>query len=283
MSTATPSVRRVQPFESLVPAELMPLSGGVFYSGRDAFTGSSPIYLLGLNPGGDPATPGAHTVEQHLHATASNPTNHSAYRDESWEKGRPRGTWGMQPRVLHLCARLGLDPGEVPASNPVFVRSSREATMQPRLMDRYADLCWPFHAAVIETLAVQVVVCFGTTTGAKVRARLGAGHEIARFKETNNRGWTSYAHAALSGVRVVTASHPSIADWTNPATDVSDLVSAALTVGEIGEPLLFGAAELTDVSDTPNVERVSRATSHAPVCMNEDCAQIYQPHPGECW
>ncbi len=282
MSTATPSVRRVQPFEPLVPAELLRLSGGVFYSGRDAFTGSSPIYLLGLNPGGDPATPGAHTVEQHLRATASNPTNHSAYRDESWENGRPKGTWG-QPRGLHLCARLGLDPGEVPASNLVFVRSSREATMQPGLIDTYADLCWPFHAAVIKTLRVRVVVCFGATTGAKVRARLGADHEIARFKETNNRGWTSYAHEASSGVRVVTASHPSIADSTNPATDVADLISAALTVREIDEPLLFGAAEPTDVSATPTAESASRARSHVPVCMNADCAQIYQSHSGECW
>lgn len=222
-----------------MPAELLQLSGGVFYSGRDAFTGSSPIYILGLNPGGDPAEPGAHTVEQHLRATATNPPNHSSYRDESWN-GRPKGTWSMQPRVLHLCARLGFDPGKVPASNLVFVRSSREATMQPGLMDRYADLCWPFHAAVIKTLGVRVVVCFGATAGAKVRSRLKANTEVGRFQETNNRGWTSYAHQAASGVRVVTVSHPSIADWTNPATDVSDLVSAALTTDEIDEPLLSG-------------------------------------------
>ena len=241
----------MQPFESLVPADLLQMSGAVFYSGRDAFTGSSPIYFLGLNPGGDPATHGAHTVEAHLRATASNPANHSSYRDESWESGRPKGTWSMQPRVLHLCDRLGLDPGEVPASNLVFVRSSREAAMKPGLMDRYADLCWPFQAAVIETLRVRVVVCFGGTVGAKVRARLGARTEIGRFKEMNNRGWTSYAHEASCGVRVVTVSHPSIADWSNPAADVSDLVAAALTVQEIDEPLLFGAAVLVASPSEP--------------------------------
>lgn len=180
----------------------------------------------------------------------------------------------MQPRVLHLCDRLGLDPGEVPASNLVFVRSSLEATMEPGLMDSYADLCWPFHAAVIETLRVRVVVCFGGRVGATVRARLGAHTEIGRFKETNNRGWTSYAHEAPSGVRVVTVSHPSRADWRNPATDVSDLVAAALTVEEFDEPLLLGAAILV----------ASPASRPEPlVCMNGDCAQVYQAHPGECW
>ncbi len=222
------SVRDVQPFESLVPVELLQLSGGVYYSGADAFTGTSPLYLLGLNPDGDPAALGAHTVEQHLLATASSPANHSAYRDESWENGRPAGTWGMQPRVLHLLESLGLDPGEVPASNLVFARSAREATMASGRMDAYADLCWPFHAAVIETLKVRVVVCFGGTAGRQVRKRLGAHTEIGRFKETNHRGWTSYAHENLSGVRVVTVSHPSRADWSNPAADVSDLVAWAL-------------------------------------------------------
>jgi len=230
------------PFASLVPADLLQLSGAVFYSGRDAFTGTSPIYLLGLNPGGDPATHQEHTVEAHLLASASHPANHSSYRDESWEIGRPAGTWSMQPQVLHLCARLGLDPGEVPASNLVFVRSSRESTMPAGLMDKYADLCWPLHAAVIETLQVRVVVCFGQKAGRKVRARLGAHTEIGRFRETNNRGWTSYAHEASRGIRVVTVTHPSRADWCNPAADVSDLVAAALTMDEIDGHLLFGAA-----------------------------------------
>jgi hypothetical protein len=227
MSVATPSVRDVIPFAPLVPTDLLPLSGLVFYSGRDAFAGTSPVYLLGLNPGGDPADPAAETVEQAMHALAALPANWSAYRDGSWN-GRPPGTYGLQPRVLHLLDRLGLDPGEVPSSNLVFVRSAQESTMPPGLMDSYAEACWPFHAAVIETLKVQAVVCFGGTVGRRVRARLGAHVEVGQFVETNNRGWTSYAHEAPTGVRVVTVSHPSRADWTNPATDVSDLVAAAV-------------------------------------------------------
>ena len=234
----SPNVCGVLPFASHVPSVVMPVSGGVYYSGRDAFTGPSPLYLLGLNPGGDPVESVAHTVASHLEDSATWANNYSAYRDQSWN-GRSPGTATMQPRVLHLLDRLGLDPGEVPASNLVFARSAREATMESDRMDAYADLCWPFHAAVIETLQVRVVVCFGGTVGRQVRARLGAHTEIGCFKETNNRGWTSHAHRGHSGVRVVTVSHPSIADWSNPATDVSDLVAFALAgddeyVGPVG-------------------------------------------------
>ena len=41
---------------------------------------------------------------------------------------RARGG-GMQPRVLHMLASLGLDARAVPASNVVFVRSSTEAKL----------------------------------------------------------------------------------------------------------------------------------------------------------
>ena len=71
-----------------------------------------------------------------------------------------------------------------------------------------------------------------------------------------------------------TVTHPSIADWCNPAADVSDLVAAALTMDEIDGQLLFGAAGAV----------ASPASRSEPlICMNEDCAQIYQAHPGECW
>lgn len=44
----------LETFARLVPAELWFRSGAVFYSGRAAFSRPSPIYLLGINPGGDP-------------------------------------------------------------------------------------------------------------------------------------------------------------------------------------------------------------------------------------
>ena len=222
------NVRDVTDFESLVPPEMRSMSGSVFYTGTDAFSKPAALYLLGLNPGGDPLALTAATVEESLQWRRQVLPNHSAYRDEEWANGKPAGTWSMQPRVLHLLNRLDLDPGEVPASNLVFVRSAREASLASEQMRAYADACWPFHAAVIETLQVRVVVCFGGTVGRYVRARLGADREVGTFVENNQRRWTSRSHAAPSGLHVLTLSHPSIADWRNPATDPTDLVAAAL-------------------------------------------------------
>ena len=38
-----------------IPRKLCDESGSMFYSGRAAFSGPGPLYILGLNPGGNPA------------------------------------------------------------------------------------------------------------------------------------------------------------------------------------------------------------------------------------
>lgn len=98
----------IQAFVERIPSELLPRSGKVFYSGRAAFCVPSPLYVLGVNPGGDPQNYEAETVGNHTAAVLqSYPDDWSAYRDESWEGAAP-GTYGMAPRVLHLFAGLGV-------------------------------------------------------------------------------------------------------------------------------------------------------------------------------
>jgi uracil-DNA glycosylase len=133
----------------------------------------------------------------------------------------------MAPRVLHLFGRLDLEPGTVPASNLVFVRSRREADIKNIFVAR-ADQCWPFHALAIQQLKPRVIVCMGKRAGNYVRGRLGAHRQIGEFVETNNRRWRSRLFAGASGPRVVVATHPGIADWTAPSTDPSSLISNAL-------------------------------------------------------
>lgn len=41
-------------FVEIIPKDLLDKSGSVFYSGRDAFSGTKNLYLMGLNPGGSP-------------------------------------------------------------------------------------------------------------------------------------------------------------------------------------------------------------------------------------
>lgn len=216
----------IEDFVSKVNPALYERSGAVFYSGRSAFSVPSDIYILGLNPGGNSEKQAVDTVRRNIEGTLSGPPDWSAYRDESWEDKEP-GTYGMQPRVLHLLSGLKRDPDKVPSSNVVFVRSPREKD----LTDNKGGLlraCWPFHDAVIQHLGVRVVLCFGGTAGSWVRKALGAQTKIGAFTERNDRRWTSEAHQAPDGRAVVTLTHPSIAKWDAPETDPTALVRAVV-------------------------------------------------------
>jgi uracil-DNA glycosylase len=135
----------------------------------------------------------------------------------------------MQRRVLHMLRHLNVEPGHVPASNVVFMRSPRGADIKSRFAE-LAGLCWPFHQRVIEQLRVRVVLCLGNDAGDWVRNRLNAHNHVGEFVESNDRRWKSIAFMASTGITVVVATHPSIADWTKPSTDPTPFVHRMLAV-----------------------------------------------------
>ena len=217
----------LEQFLKLVDPSIHHRSGSVLYSGRAAFENESPIYILGLNPGGSPIAQADETIARDIEdALTRNPHEWSAYADESWQ-GRPPGTHGMQPRILHLLGRLGLDPRRVAASNVVFVRSAREADLG-REKAALLEACWPMHRAVIGELGVRAVLCLGGTAGAWVREAIGAVEPVDSFTEANGRRWTSVVHRNQAGLHVVTLTHPSIAAWNVAATDPTPLVRRVL-------------------------------------------------------
>lgn len=225
----TPSVLGIRGIDAALddlPDHLLSRSGSVFYTGKEAFEGQRPLYLLGLNPGGDPQAQLLNTVAKQIQDFRQRSQPWSAYADESWEGARP-GTWGMQPRVLHMLQQLGLDPREVPTSNVVFVRTRDEAALKQE-KNELLNACWPVHQAVIDSLKVRAIVCFGGTAGRWARDKIGANQLFDSFKETNARGWTSEAHRASDGRLVVTVTHPGRADWRNPAADPTPLIRRAL-------------------------------------------------------
>src|SRR3982751_3732883 len=89
-------------------------SGQVLYSGLETLRPGS-IYLLGLNPGGEPGNKRLMTVSQSLKSLPTNKTN--SYLDSTWS-----GRDVLQRRVLWLLAGLGFHPRQVAASNLCFVR-----------------------------------------------------------------------------------------------------------------------------------------------------------------
>lgn len=208
----------IDTFATQIPDDLLDLPGHAFYTGETGFSGQQPLYLLGLNPGGT----GTETIRQQLHNVKTGPADYSAYVTHTWKPAAR-----IDHNVRHLLNRLSLEPTAVPASCVVLTRTSSEADLADEF-DRLAAACWPFHQQVIDTLDVRVVVCFGKRAGDYVRRQLGAHREVDHFVETNNRGWKSTTHQCGDGRKVVTVTHPSRADWRNPAADVTPLVERAL-------------------------------------------------------
>lgn len=210
----------------LIPKDLLSESGKVFYSGRSGFSSPCPLYVLGLNPGGDPSSPREYTIASHYKMVLDGPANWSAYRDESW-RGFTPGRAHFQRRVLHLLDGVGLDPGLVPASNLVFLRSKGFDGIADQF-GRLAESCWPFHSTVIKDLRPRVVLCLGGTTGKYIRMKLGALERQDEWLEDNERGWRNRVYANSAGTKVAVLTHPSRVDWTSPTSDPTRLVKKAL-------------------------------------------------------
>jgi hypothetical protein len=201
----------------------------VFYSGVSAFVKDAPLYILGLNPGGEEGD----TVDISLGAFASQTEDYSAYAEERWpdEPHIKPGTSRMQRSVRHMLTNLKLEPYQVPASNLIFLSSRNEKGLKDK--SSLLETCWPVHQAVIDTLRVRTILCFGQTAGNFVRKKLGADIEVGRYTETNNRRWTSRAHSmsdnpTSDNLVVVTVTHPSWADWRNEKADPTPLVKRML-------------------------------------------------------
>ncbi|MXZ26600.1 MAG: hypothetical protein F4Y80_17410 [Caldilineaceae bacterium SB0665_bin_21] len=214
----------IEDFAKNIPLDLQHKSGIVFYSGRAVFSGHRKLYILGLNPGGDPKKQANETVAWHTSKVLrEKPYKWSEYSDESW-KGKPPGEHGMQPRMLHLLKNLNLEPSEVPSSNVVFERSRKVSDIAWRQL---ADVCWPFHRSVIKQLQPRVILCLGKDVGEFVRKKTCAVDQIDGFVETNHRN-KSICFANHEGLKVVHVTHPSWANWKNPKADPSDFVLRAL-------------------------------------------------------
>ncbi|MCY3660588.1 MAG: hypothetical protein OXG36_16410 [Caldilineaceae bacterium] len=215
----------IEDFAKNIPSVLQHKSGIVFYSGRAAFSGRRKLYILGLNPGGDPTKQASNTVEWHTSKVLrEKPDKWSEYSDESWE-GKPPGKHGMQPRILHLLKNLNLEPGEVPSSNVVFERSRKASDIA---WGQLAEVCWPFHRSVIRQLQPRVILCLSPKVGDFVRKKTCAFDQIDCFVENNNHRSESTCFANHEGLKVIQVTHPSWVDWTNPEADPSKLVLRSL-------------------------------------------------------
>jgi hypothetical protein len=231
-------VNTIEEFAKFIAPELLRRHGRVFCSGRDAFARQAPVplYILGLNPGGNPEAPTSETIEQNNKGIMAH-AKWSAFCDESWA-GKPPGTHGMQPRVRSMFNELNIDLRQTPASNLIFVRTQQQQNLLENNLMILEELCWQFHKTVIERLRPQAILCFGRIAGLRVLVRLGQHLQqisldglpkmVDRFVEQNDRRWKSEGWEFPSGHKVIIATHPSRANWTDPAASPTPLVKRML-------------------------------------------------------
>ena len=199
-----------------IPAELHAASGKAFHSGRRAFSGNRDLYVLGLNPGGDPADR-SETVAGNAEMVRSGDETWSALLDQSWG-GHPPGHAPLQRQLRSLLSRLGLDPREVPFSDAIFARTRQASQIEDR--ERLMELCWPFHLAVIQGLRVRVVLCLYKPVAEFVRKKLGARpapvHRVCEQSMSGRTYWRE-CYAAPGDLKVIQITRSTGIPWEDNA------------------------------------------------------------------
>ncbi|PYR15526.1 MAG: hypothetical protein DMF94_31675 [Acidobacteria bacterium] len=121
------------------------------------------VYLLGLNPGGDPHDPRhqEQTIDSALRALPSKRENE--YLDVSWrEQGirRAAGQSNLQRRVQRLAEMLNLDLRDMCAANLIFARSANAETSD---YSELAPICWPVHELILGLVQPRLIIAFGNS------------------------------------------------------------------------------------------------------------------------
>lgn len=139
----------------LAEQELLAAPGAVLYSSEETLA-SGPVYLLGLNPGGD----GSSTLADSIRASRA---GHNCYLDEQWAPGgrlQPKGKATLQRRVQDLCRRMGRDTRLVPASNLAFTRSVRIGAHEN--FEAAVQHCFPVHQIFLDAIEPDFLMTFGS-------------------------------------------------------------------------------------------------------------------------
>lgn len=135
-------------------SELMSLPGGILYSSYNTLKPGD-VYFLGYNPGGE--GPDGPTVADRLEALPSKTCND--FTDSEWGETAAAGQSTLQLRVKWLLDNLGYSIEDVCSSNLIFAQS-RDAKGVP---ERYADVCWPVHAAILALVKPKLILCCGNS------------------------------------------------------------------------------------------------------------------------
>ena len=158
------------------------------------------IYLLGLNPGGNPDDH-KQTVRDRFKELRSRRWN--SYQ-VSWA-GREAGTHRLQRGVHWIASELGVKLEDICASNLIFIRSKDEKGSG---FPDTARACWPVHGAILAAVRPELVVTFGSSPYNFLRNEFGASTDSDPCP-AGHANWQCRAFET-KGMRVVGLPHMSV-------------------------------------------------------------------------
>lgn len=176
----------------LAEQDLLSAPGAVLYSAERTLT-SGPLYLLGLNPGGE----GSSTLADSIRASK---VGHNCYLDEQWAPGgrlQPKGQATLQRRIQDLCRRMGRDTRLVPASNLAFTRSVRVGTHHN--FDAAVQQSMPVHQLFLEAIEPDFLMTFGSI---KNFAKIGTIAELEGVS-AEHASWRAHRGKVLINGRAI--------------------------------------------------------------------------------
>lgn len=213
------NVHKLVDFANGQLAPILGVSGNVLYSAAQTLRPGK-IYLLGLNPGGDPEKI-RQTVGESLRMLDGRTRN--AYLDEEWRwRGKlvPKGESPLQKRINWLLTSLGSRVENVCASNLIFIRSASDSGCG---FPGMADLCWPVHQEIMSMVKPKLILCFGNS---RISPYSYVRNKISISKETTfpsgHGRWKCRAFQSSVGAKVVglphlsrysISSHPEVLDY----------------------------------------------------------------------
>lgn len=129
-------------------------SGSVFYSGYATILEPNGVYLLGINPGGDPDT--SPSIEESFCSFLNENPFFNAYRDQNdW------GNTNFQKNINDLFIRLHLGLRETCASNLVFERTPNSDKINSKKIKSYINI----HDYIInDMLNPSIIITIGKKT-----------------------------------------------------------------------------------------------------------------------
>ncbi|WP_162888223.1 hypothetical protein [Sphingomonas mesophila] len=213
-----------------MPEDLYRKPGAVLLSGINTLRPAQ-VYIMGLNPGGDPATIPAPLID-----FIAPPNGTSAYTHECWqprcEEQQPcshlsaNGLTRVDCLVRHqrnmvaLAATLGETPATLFSANAVFARSTSKATLKAQTgfgMWEWWNACWPIHQHFLSIVRPRLIITLGygesSSAFGLLRAQANSPTPTQFVDEGRRGGWCFEAKLPTAdGVlqtSVVGVPHPS--------------------------------------------------------------------------